>query len=64
MKKNFLPKTLTSVETTSNYSTKTEETVIVDLYVYGKSLLYNKSEVGEHNLLNSEDKLEITINHN
>ena len=64
MKKNFYPKTLTTVETTSNYSTKTEETVITDLYVYGESLLYNKVIVGEHNLLNSENKLEIIVNNN
>ena len=64
MKKNFYPKTLTAVETTSNYSTKTEETIITDLYVYGQFLLYNKVIVGEHKLLDSEDKLEITINHN
>ena len=64
MKKNFYSKTLTTVETTSNYSTKKEETIITDLYVYGQFLLYNKVIVVEHKLLDSEDKLEITINHN
>ena len=64
MKKNFYPRTLTTIETTSNYSTKTEETVITDLYVYDKTLLYNKVTVGEHCLLDTEDKLEVTINLN
>ena len=64
MKKNFYPKTLTAVETTSNYSTKTEETIITDLYVYGQFLLYNKVIVGEHKLFNTEDSLEIIVNKN
>ena len=64
MKKNLHPNTLTTVESTSSYNSKTEVTVIVDLYVYNHTLLYNKSEVTEHKLIYSEDSLEITINKN
>lgn len=64
MKKNLHPNTLTTIESTSNYNSKTEVTIIVDLYVYNHTLLYNKSEVAEHRLFNTEDSLEIIVNKN
>ena len=62
-RKLFYPMTLTTVETTSEYSTKTEKTTITDLYSYYNILLYNKVEVIEHSLL-TNNNLEITITRN